>query len=171
MRNRGSRSLALALLLSLYAVPAQGQAAQVQLLLDGRNLGAFPVVAEGGTLRLPLSAFAALGWRPLLDRYQNVIDLGGCLRLKTSGRDAFLIGGPATIGVRTVSQIEPLGADVQRRGGLTYLPAKSVLGFLQYAVTFDKAQARVEVRSPARPEELNPTQEFCLLNLRSGSGR
>jgi len=56
-----------ALLLAFYSASAQAQRPQVHLSLDGRAFGTFPALMSDGTLRLPLSAFASLGWRPLLD--------------------------------------------------------------------------------------------------------
>lgn len=150
----------------LSVTPAQAQSSVPQVLvLNGRELGAFPVVISGGRLLLPLPAFASLGWRPVLDPHNGVVDLAGCLRVRTKGRELYLIGGPGVSGVRTASALPPLPVAAQSREGRVFLPAGALAAFLGYGVTFDKAAARVQFTAPSDPARLNPTSEACLRNI------
>ncbi|MBB5233640.1 stalk domain-containing protein [Deinococcus budaensis] len=160
--------IASVLWLGLTPAPPRAQSAdmpQVRVLLNSRELGAFPAAISGGRLLLPLPAFASLGWRPLLDPHNGVVDLAGCLRVRTTGREVFLIGGPGVIGVRTASALEPLPVAAQSRGGRTFLPAGALAAFLGYAVTFDRGAARVRFTLPGDPAKLDPVSEACLRNI------
>ncbi|WP_216329396.1 hypothetical protein [Deinococcus aestuarii] len=138
---------------------------QVKLLLDGRDLGRFSYSILGGQLTLPLTAFASLGWRPVLDPYNRVVDLAGCVRVKTTGREAYLIGGPGVIGVKTVSALQPLPVAVQLRQGSYYLPAKALASYLQYTVVFDKQGGQVRFTTPTDPAKITPITEACLKTI------
>lgn len=142
---------------------------QTKLLLDGRDLGTVSYTLSGGQLMLPLTAFASLGWKPLLDPYNKVVDLAGCVRVKTTSREAYLIGGPNVIGVKTVGALQPLPVAAQLRQGSYYLPAKALASYLQYTVVFDKAVGQVRFTTPTDPAKIMPTTEACLRNIAGGS--
>ena len=154
------------LLAALFLASAQAQnTTPATFTLDGRTLGQTTVYVSGGQLMLPLTAFAQLGWKPLLDTDNSLIDLAGCLRVSTVRPNMWLIGGPSHIGVSSASALAPLPVNAQFRGGRWYLPARAVAGQLLYTVTFDKANARVDVKKPADLAKINPTVEACLLGL------
>lgn len=156
----------LPVLVALLFASAQAQTiTPATFILDGRDLGQTTVYLSGGQLMLPLTAFAQLGWKPLLDTDNHLIDLAGCLRVSTMKPNMWLMGGPASVGVRSASALAPLPVGAQFRGGRWYLPARAVAGQLLYNVTFDKASARVEVKKPSDPAKINPTVEACLLGL------
>lgn len=142
---------------------------QTRLLLDGRDLGTVSYTLSGGHTLLPLTAFAALGWTPLLDSHNQVVDLAGCVRVRTTGREAYRIGGPGVIGVRSASALRPLPVAPQLRQGHFYLPAKALASYLQYTVVFDKAGGQLRFSTPTDPAKINPTTEACLRNVTGGS--
>ncbi|UQN08558.1 hypothetical protein [Deinococcus sp. QL22] len=59
---------------------------QTRLLLDGQDLGTVSYTLSGGHVLLRLTAFASLGWTPVLDPHNKVVDLAGCVRVRTTGR-------------------------------------------------------------------------------------
>lgn len=137
----------------------------VRLVYDGRELGQTTAFVSGGQLMLPLTAFATLGWKPLLDTENGIVDLAGCLRVSTSSRKMWLIGHPPTLGVHSASRLPDLPALLEFRAGRWYVPAKALAGQLLYNVTFDKANARVDIKKPTDPIKINPNVEACLRNV------
>lgn len=114
---------------------------------------------------MPLTAFASLGWKPVLDPYNKVVDLAGCVRVKTTSREAYLIGGPSVIGVESASALQPLPVAPQFRQGSSYLPAKALASYLQYTVVFDKAGGQLRFSTPTNPAKMTPITEACLGNI------
>lgn len=135
---------------------------QTRLLLDGRDLGTVSYTISGGQLLLPLTALASLGWHPVLDPYNQVVDLAGCVRVKTTGREAYLIGGPSVISVKSVSALPPLPVAPQLRQGNSYLPVKALASNLQYTVVLDKAGDNcASPRRPIRRRSRPPPRRAC----------
>lgn len=137
----------------------------VKLTVDGREMGQTTAYISHNQLMLPLTAFAQLGWKPLLDPDNHLIDLAGCLRVSTVQPKMWLTGGPPKVGVASASALAPLPVGAEQRSGRWYLPAKAVAGQLLYTVTFDKTNARVDVKKPSDPSKINPVVEACLRNI------
>lgn len=170
MMIRASTLLMQALLfgLSFTLADAQTNAAatpRLTLQFNGQNGGNYPYLVSGGVLMLPLNAFAAVGWRPLLDRERRIIDLAGCFRINTYNRSTSLIGGPASLGVVVVSQADPLPTSPLLRNGIYFVPAKAVFSWLRYGVVFDGNNKTLTVSPPSDPAQLTPTQEMCLTHI------
>lgn len=138
---------------------------EVQLRKNGQELGQTTAYLLDGHIMLPLTAFATMGWKPLLDTDNHIVDVAACLRISLVKRKMWLIGSPPTLGVHSASPIAELPTPPQLRAGRWYLPAKAVLNQLQHTVIFDKATGRLNVIQPTDPPKINPNVEACLANL------
>ncbi len=137
----------------------------VKLVYDGQEIGQTTAFISGGQLMLPLTAAAQMGWKPLLDTENHIVDLAGCLRVSTTQPKMWAIGSPPSLGVHQASALARLPVSAEFRGGRWYIPAKAVAGQLLYTVTFDKASSRVDIKKPTDPAKINPNVEACLRNI------
>ena len=151
-------------LLSLANAGAQS-VSNVTLSLNGRELGPTTAYLSAGRLMLPLTAFATVGWKPLLDTENGIVDLAGCLRIGLNRPKMWLIGGVPTLGVQSASVLALSPVNAQFRAGHWYLPVQAVANQMLYTVNFDKANLRVNIRKPTDPAKINPNVEACLQNV------
>lgn len=93
---------------------------------------------SGGRIYIPVESMRHFGWSPLLDDFNHIVDIGGCLRISLVKNTIYRIGTANVSGVRGVAELANVPVVIRSPTGSYYIALSSISSYLAYSVILDK---------------------------------